>query len=219
MLAAPVIAQNPKGKGPLTGSLGNATVVEDNPPDVTYVAILPTQFSSKIRGAVSATGNSNGIGVNFLVNFTNFPPELGPFAYHVHVNPVPSDGNCSGALGHLDPFIRGEDIACEKALPQTCQVGDLSGKHGKITEDPFSASYLDEFVSTTMGIGAFLGNRSIVIHSMNKTRLTCANFTMLKTTTNTTNASSPYLFEGKANHIQATSFFTLALLSAFALLL
>jgi hypothetical protein len=68
--------------------------------------------------------------------------------------------------------------ACNSSLPQTCQVGDLSGKHGKITSDPFTASYADEFASTYPGLGSFFGNRSIVVHFGNKTRITCANFTL-----------------------------------------
>lgn len=28
--------------------------------------------------------------------------------YHLHAAPVPADGNCTGTLGHVDPFIRGE---------------------------------------------------------------------------------------------------------------
>jgi hypothetical protein len=50
--------------------------------------------------------------------------------YHLHVNPVPEDGNCTETLGHLDPWIRGETPACDPTQPQTCQVGDLSGKYG-----------------------------------------------------------------------------------------
>lgn len=75
-VSAPVVAID----SPLTGSLGNATVVEDNPPNVTYVAMLPTQFSSKIRGSILATGNSDGIGVVFKVNLTDFPMGQGPFS-------------------------------------------------------------------------------------------------------------------------------------------
>jgi hypothetical protein len=53
--------------------------------------------------------------------------------YHIHAYAVPADGNCSGTLGHLDPFVRGESPPCDPTQPQTCQVGDLSGKHGNIT--------------------------------------------------------------------------------------
>lgn len=95
------------------------------------------------------------------------------------MDPVPDNGNCTATLAHLDPYIRGEATPCEKASPATCQVGDLSGKHGAITPDAgraFEASYVDLYASTLEGIGAFFGNRSIVFHHPNKTRITCANF-------------------------------------------
>ena len=38
--------------------------------------------------------------------------------------------------------------------------------------------YYDLYASTKDGIGAFFGNRSIVVHAFNTTRLNCANFTL-----------------------------------------
>src|ERR1700678_2430282 len=71
---------------PVTGILGNATVVENNPPGVIYTATLPTtEFNNpqdprgNIKGSVSAVANSNGIGVAFSVDFSNFPTSGGPF--------------------------------------------------------------------------------------------------------------------------------------------
>jgi hypothetical protein len=99
--------------------------------------------------------------------------------YHIHVDPVPSDGNCSATLGHLDPYERGENPVCNASQPATCQVGDLSGKHGTMSPPAgcsFQLTYLDLYLSTEPGVNAFLGNRSIVVHSNNKTRLACANF-------------------------------------------
>lgn len=167
-----------------TGDLGNATVVLNNPPGVVYSATLPETAFDKaafpnggnVKGSIAATANPDGIGVWFKVSFSNLPKEGGPFTYHIHVDPVSSDGNCTKTLAHLDPFIRGEDPVCDPKLPQTCQVGDLSGKHGKITSDPFEVSYYDQFASTADGIGAFFGNRSFVVHYPNKTRISCANF-------------------------------------------
>lgn len=197
---------------PETGALGNASVVENNPPGITYTAVLPSGLE-KINGTVSATANPDGIGVKFQVKFANLPSSGGPFSYHLHVAPVPSDGNCNGTLGHLDPFIRGEATPCEKSLPQTCQVGDLSGKHGKITSDPFTRTYTDQFASTFDSIGAFFGNRSLVVHFANKTRITCANFTLVDTKSPQTNGtpsfgngtSSPVPFEGSSSRTQAIS--------------
>lgn len=42
-------------------------------------------------------------------------------------------------MGHLDPTDRGELYACEVQAPQTCQAGDLAGKHGNITTPTFMA--------------------------------------------------------------------------------
>ena len=92
------------------------------------------------------------------------------------MNPVSGDGNCTETLAHLDPYIRGEDPPCNGNLTQTCQVGDLAGKHGKIDRDPYEATYTELYASTAEGIGAFFGNRSFVVHFSNKTRISCANF-------------------------------------------
>lgn len=91
---------------------------------------------------------------------------------------MPEDGNCTATLAHLDPFIRGEDTPCDKERPESCQVGDLSGKYGAIPgdKDKWETSYVDLYASTLEGIGAFFGNRSIVFHFPNKTRITCASF-------------------------------------------
>jgi hypothetical protein len=57
--------------------------------------------------------------------------------------------------------------------------------------DYLTISYLDLYASTKSGIGAFLGNRSINIHTNNATRLTCANFTLTAGSGSNTTASSP----------------------------
>lgn len=89
---------------------------------------------------------------------------------------MPQDGNCTQALAHLDPFNRGEKPPCDASSPQTCQVGDLSGKYGKVTQSPFEAEYVDPFTSLKDGDQSFFGNRSFVFHFGNTTRITCANF-------------------------------------------
>lgn len=101
--------------------------------------------------------------------------------YHLHDQPVSPDGNCSATLAHLDPYERGEATPCDITRPETCQVGDLSGKHGDINSNPWNATYTDYYASTLPGIGAFFGNRSLVIHFKNVTRITCANFTAVGT--------------------------------------
>jgi hypothetical protein len=117
-----------------TGQLGDAAVVTDNPEGVTYRATLPDTPKSGIRGFISGTTAPGGTGVQFVVHFEGFPsPALGPFMYHVHDQPIPPNGNCTAALAHHDPYKRPEKPLCDPSQPQTCQVGDLSGKYGNIT--------------------------------------------------------------------------------------
>lgn len=183
------VAQAPQEA--VNGRLGPAAVVSDNPVGVTYVAALPDSRTSDIRGTVSATSGADGLGVQFTISVSGFPdPALGPFMYHLHDQPIPANGNCTAAKAHLDPYERGEVPLCAPGEPQTCQVGDLSGKHGNITGGSFETTYLDLYASLKPGIGAFFGNRSIVFHTSNATRLTCANFVQSDATSNTTTTGS-----------------------------
>ncbi|KAL2685392.1 hypothetical protein Neosp_006490 [[Neocosmospora] mangrovei] len=161
----------------------DAEKVMDNPPGVPFKATLPKQrffkdaeLDGNAKGSILAVATDSGNGVKFKVKFSNLPKEGGPFTYHLHAAPVPEDGNCTETLAHLDPYERGAETPCDAKDPASCEVGDLSGKHGKITVDPFEAEYIDYYASTKEGIGAFFGNRSFVLHYANKTRLSCANF-------------------------------------------
>ncbi|KAF9932442.1 hypothetical protein BGZ65_004470 [Modicella reniformis] len=100
------------------------------------------------------------------------------FDYHIHVKPIGADGDCMATGGHLDPTNVGAPPCNPKNLT-SCQIGDLSGKHGNLTADVKSLSgaiatisYIDTQLSFT-GEGAITG-RSVVIHN-NFTRLACAN--------------------------------------------
>ncbi|KAI1276130.1 superoxide dismutase [Xylaria sp. FL0933] len=177
-----VFAQNAS-----TGQLGDAIVVTDNPIGKEAIAVLPKEpfftagsLQGNVKGAVKATTGHKGVGVDFEVTFSNLPKEGGPFTYHLHVNPLDASENCTNTLAHLDPFIRGEDPACNSTSPATCQIGDLSGKYGKITSDPYKAKFHDDFTAMSEGPGSYFLNRSIVVHFANKTRITCANFTVLR---------------------------------------
>jgi hypothetical protein len=175
---------------------GPAPLISNNPSMATYQAILDPQRSP--HGTITGVSGNNGTGVDFNINFFDFPdPNVGPYSkfplrltftanqsleYHVHVFPVPEDGNCSRTGGHLDPYGVTDGYICssETGLDK-CQVGDLSGKHGPIdtaTLGPgsFQVKYLDNFLSTTPGDLAFFGNRSIVVHDKEGKRLNCANF-------------------------------------------
>ncbi|EFY84439.1 hypothetical protein J3459_009822 [Metarhizium acridum] len=157
----------------------DAPVVRNNP-NVIYEAALPKHGfyhgNIHVQGSVRASRGPGGTGVKFDVDFKSLPKEGGPFLYHIHVNRVPADGNCTKTLAHLDPYGRGEDPPCDARAPQTCQVGDLSGKHGEPKIAPLKFYFVDPYVSLAEGTEAFLGNRSIVVHFANKTRIACANF-------------------------------------------
>jgi hypothetical protein len=135
----------------ITGKLGNAQQISNNPQGAVYIAELPTHQG--IRGSLVAT-SASVLGTSFTVNFANLPSEGGPFrkftdecasmlttlVYHIHQEPVPTNGSCAGTGGHLDPYQRGESPACVMSSPETCQVGDLAGKHGSIPGTSFSVT-------------------------------------------------------------------------------
>ncbi|KAF3016745.1 hypothetical protein E8E14_004447 [Neopestalotiopsis sp. 37M] len=189
------------GQNLTTGALGNATVVTDNQVGRSFVGTLPQDafftagsLDGNVKGSITVKSGPNGVGVDYVVSFSNLPKEGGPFPYHIHQSAVPSNGNCTATGAHLDPFVRGEDPVCNSTFPQTCQVGDLSGKYGKITSDPFEATFHDEFGSLNIGSNASIQDRSFVVHFANKTRITCANFAASgygNATTNMTSTIAP----------------------------
>jgi len=196
-----------------TGPGGNASI-QSNLPAATYQAILPAisfdnATGDDIMGTITGTATAGGTGVSFSVMFSNLPSvaQYGPFVYHIHAAAVPSDGNCTGTGAHLDPTDRGELHSCETQAPQTCQAGDLAGKHGNITAQTWTVSYSDLYLSTDPSSAYFFGNKAIVIHSSNATRLTCANFTLVSATstnaTATVSTSTPTVtpFVGAANSL------------------
>lgn len=186
-----IIQRGPVRPG-FTGPGGNATA-QSGLSSAVYTATLPdSQFDpytgTVISGTVTARSSSNSSGVVFTFDLSGFPDvaTYGPFGYHIHDLPVPDDGNCTATLGHLDPTNRGELYLCDTANPQSCQAGDLAGKHGMIMATTFGASYAELYLSTTPGSPYFFGNRSIVFHTNNATRLTCANFVSSSSAGNTT---------------------------------
>jgi hypothetical protein len=60
------------------------------------------------------------------------------------------------------------------------KFGDLAGKYGKISSDPFTLNVTDQFLSfNPANEGYFLG-RSVVIHAANKTRIACAKYNTIR---------------------------------------
>jgi hypothetical protein len=61
----------------ITGKLGNAVRVTDNPEGAVYMARLP-MIPGKPQGSITAT-TAAGMGVNFAIDFTDLPSEGGEF--------------------------------------------------------------------------------------------------------------------------------------------
>jgi hypothetical protein len=198
---------------PMPGYIGlNGTAIaQTNMPSTTYRATLPPSMFNNLVGT-NVTGYIEGIGstqgVRFTVNLANLPnqAQYGPFNWHIHTLPVPADGNCTATMGHLDPTNRGELYMCDAARPETCQAGDLAGKHGGkiMTAGNFSTSFVEPYLSTQMGSAYFFGGLGFVLHSANTTRLTCANFVMVNGSTmpSATGPGGPQ-FTGAAGRIGA----------------
>lgn len=165
-----------------------APIATNCPSNASYVATLPKKAGNPLSGSVAAVSATDGKGVRFSVSLSGLPAEGGPFIYHIHAKPVPADGNCTGTGAHLDPYNRGEVPICDASKPETCQTGDLSGKHGNITAQTWSQEYVDLFTSTNKNDPSYFGNLSIVVHLSNKTRIGCANFTTQQSANNSSSA-------------------------------
>ncbi|SPO06078.1 uncharacterized protein DNG_08767 [Cephalotrichum gorgonifer] len=162
------------------GALAQSTradEVVDNPAGARYIARFETDLY--ISGRVLVGSDPFGIGASYHVQLSGLPDNNGPFKYHIHQLPVPASGNCTETGGHLDPFGRTDDPACDEEEPQTCEVGDLSGKHGPLQGSADDISFLDLYTSLNPESRAFIGNRSVVIHGDDGTRLACANFQLV----------------------------------------
>ena len=62
-------------------------------------------------------------------------------------------------------------------------MGDVSGKHGPIfvaPDEPFETEYTDLFISTDETSPAFFGNKSLVVHAPDGSRLNCGNFMQVR---------------------------------------
>ncbi|GAM87739.1 hypothetical protein ANO11243_057660 [Dothideomycetidae sp. 11243] len=172
----------------------DAPVITNNPVGAQYLATFTATAQNTVNGNVQISTYPNGQGVTIQMSMSGFPGEnqVSDYLYHIHTDPVPADGNCTATLGHLDPYGRGETPACDPTQPWSCQVGDLSGKHGTIPggSTGFSALYQDLFVSTDPTSNASVFGRSIVFHFPNKTRIACANIQQISLGAYTNSSSS-----------------------------
>lgn len=181
-----------------------APVITNNPIGKTYCVTFDYPF---FTGNITATSGADGKGVDFVVSVAidlekdpKFnKTDTGDYAYHIHDQPVPSDGNCTKTLAHLDYYEVGQNKTCNRDTPEYCEGGDLAGKHGMIQRPTdlsqmkivYDKKYIDLYLSTKEGEHNFFGNRSIVFHRPDKTRLGCANFMLKNHNATAGNATSP----------------------------
>ena len=130
--------------------------------DVTFEQVspfFPTQSSVRLRNLQNQAGS-----------------------YHVHENPMVldkrdnDDNPCMRTGGHFNPFGIDPTIAHDSGSSMDkYEVGDLSGKYGKLTDlNEFESEVVDPMI-TLFGKNSVVG-RVIVIHnSPRPTRWTCAN--------------------------------------------
>ncbi|KAL3470604.1 superoxide dismutase [Aspergillus californicus] len=170
-LALSVVAQD-------SGTSTNAPIITDNMPISLYHATLLQKDNTTVYGSISISSRISSSESQIDV-FIGGIPEGGYLNYHIHQYRVPEDGNCYRTGAHLDPYGRGQTPPCVITAPNTCEVGDLSGKHGPAFAPPgetFRASYPDFFLSNNPGEEAYFGDLSWVVHGPGSERLTCGNF-------------------------------------------
>ncbi|TID15175.1 metal ion binding [Venturia nashicola] len=164
---------------PLGPAAAAAPMIPGNPPGATYKAHLK---KGSATGTVTLSSACMGVNVELKLKL---PKEGAPFMYHIHDKPVPmviiKDGNCTGTAAHFDPYAISANCMCDKAKKEFCQIGDLSGKAGNITVGgEVNTSFNDMFVSLKPGDKAFVGDKSVVVHSFDNKRIACANLMQSK---------------------------------------
>ena len=103
------------------------------------------------------------------------------YPWHIHQYPFTNgqESPCSYSSvgGHYDPFKANENSNyisdCQPQNKSLCEVGDLSGKFGKLNSSVTSFSFPDSDLSLH-GQYSIIG-RSVVLHYSNGSRYVCAN--------------------------------------------
>ncbi|KAB8212945.1 Cu,Zn superoxide dismutase-like protein [Aspergillus novoparasiticus] len=139
----------------------NAPVTQENDPRLLHQAKLLDKDTTTIRGRMTIWSGLNDVGVRVHVLFLGLPKVGQYLTYHIHERPVPDDGNCYGTGAHLDLYKRENKPSCDMSAPQTCEIGDLSGKHGPVYapgEQAFEVLYPDYFLSNVPDTAAYYSN-------------------------------------------------------------
>ncbi|KAJ2305200.1 hypothetical protein IWW55_002059 [Coemansia sp. RSA 2706] len=130
------------------------------------------EVSAVIKFARAADGN----GLDMTVSASGLTKGA-EYPYHIHVDKVPADGNCTATGGHLNPHNIDSTVTCDPSdILNTCELGDLAGVFGKMVGDD-NGEFGGSFKATQL---AFSGentilDHSIVIHNADGDRIACAN--------------------------------------------
>ncbi|WAR62471.1 hypothetical protein PtB15_15B56 [Puccinia triticina] len=166
--------------------LTNANSQATNGPAPSTGAPSALSASANLTGHFNVSGQihfalqpeSNAVAVSISINGLNALNSSAAYAYHIHTNPISADGNCSSALGHLDPLAVTDGLVCNPQISQYCQEGDLASRHGKLngSEPSLNLAYIDDYLRFWPQPFSILG-RSVVVHLPNSTRIACGNIT------------------------------------------
>lgn len=146
---------------------------------VTAMNYRPRPAYGKIESAVCSVNNSEirfktrfkdmGDRSEISVTYSKRKYTDRELPYHIHMEPV-SNNNCTSTKGHYDPFGKEIDgYKCDPKKPETCYVGDLSGKTGGLKKTNGAHKYIDNNMKGISGIM----KRSMVIHDVDLKRLYC----------------------------------------------
>ncbi|KAL2132607.1 hypothetical protein VTI74DRAFT_3597 [Chaetomium olivicolor] len=58
-------------------------------------------------------------------------------------------------------------------MPQTCEVGDLSGKYGAVAGPDVKREFKDPYTALNIIQMGYIGNRAIVFHDASSARIAC----------------------------------------------
>ncbi|KAG5417025.1 SOD4 [Candida metapsilosis] len=196
---------------------GDTPIQTDSANQPSLQATFKKSSKSDVTGTITFEPAQNG-SVLVKVDVEGLPSSGGPFPYHIHELPVPSDGNCTGTKLHLNPYGGNENAT----TPQGKEAGDLSGRHGKIQGQSLSTEYVDNYISLNPDSKTYFGDLSIVIHYANTSRITCSNLTKLETEggSNSTNSTTSGVSTANgAGKMQTSGMLVGALAGAAALLI
>jgi len=189
-------AQSPAGRAPPPSAAKplHSALAANAISSLTATANLTGHFNVSGQFSFALQPESNAVAVTISMNGLNALNSTAAYSYHIHTNPISSDGNCATALGHLDPLAVTDGLICSPQFSQYCQEGDLSGRHGKLSasEPTSNVSYVDDYVRFWPQPFSILG-RSVVVHLPNSTRIACGNITSTVDGTETAEGAPTFL--------------------------